>query len=245
MWSNVYFIRREAFLKALPARYIYPSREGQNNQLVLPIAYYCQYGYVNEPLLVKVFRPVSHGHFKRTFRQSVDRNDGILELITYTLKEMHMPPIDEEKALYFIRVKLTRANLVIGIRHSNEKIINKCLKFAREYDLTIFNKYFEIRNVMSKYVAVLKMPKKVFDWLMPFIGKKLSRFCGEEKFADIVKKFDADGIISGDLSNVAASLDKNMFYVFIVDDYKTLRSSLIDSGFKENADFLDGRNLLK
>lgn len=43
-------VRRDSIIKALPDLNIYESREGQNWQLMLPLAYTCKHGYLDEVL---------------------------------------------------------------------------------------------------------------------------------------------------------------------------------------------------
>lgn len=59
-WAGSYMIRCDALFAFYPERNIYPSRFGQNMQLLLPVAYKRQFGYIDEPLMVYVIHENSH-----------------------------------------------------------------------------------------------------------------------------------------------------------------------------------------
>lgn len=65
VFPNVWLVRREVFFKAHPTKKIYSSRQGQNWQMILPLAYNFKCGYINEPLVYYVFRKDSHSHNKK------------------------------------------------------------------------------------------------------------------------------------------------------------------------------------
>lgn len=53
-WAGSYMIRTDELFKFYPERNIYPSRFGQNMQILLPVAYKNKFGYIDEPLMVYV-----------------------------------------------------------------------------------------------------------------------------------------------------------------------------------------------
>lgn len=59
---GLYMVRSKLLFKALRGRHIYPSRVGQNFQLLLPITYQFKLEYIDEVLFFYRVRPDSHSH---------------------------------------------------------------------------------------------------------------------------------------------------------------------------------------
>lgn len=53
-WAGSYMVRTELLFDFYPKRNIYPSRFGQNMQIILPVAYHREFGLIDEPLMVYV-----------------------------------------------------------------------------------------------------------------------------------------------------------------------------------------------
>jgi glycosyltransferase involved in cell wall biosynthesis len=68
---GAYMIRAEDFLKANPSKYIYPSRGGQNIQMLLPNFYHRGIYVLNKPVYNYVVYPNSHSHIKRNKEQMI------------------------------------------------------------------------------------------------------------------------------------------------------------------------------
>lgn len=91
------FVRAASLKKAIPDLTIYESREGQNWQLMLPLAYSCEYGYLKEVLFKYVVRGSSHSHQERMFWQEFSRRGNFYPLIANTIdKIVGMPPEEKE-----------------------------------------------------------------------------------------------------------------------------------------------------
>ena len=150
-FPNIYLAKRESFFKVHPTKKIYPSRQGQNWQLLLPLAYSCKYGYINEPLCFYVVRKDSHFHSPRTLRQEVERNLEFIELLNYTIKQLNTP--NEKELLNFIWAKFMHKNLILGINYGSSKLINDCCRKANEKKLDIFGvDNFDIKLLLEKYI---------------------------------------------------------------------------------------------
>lgn len=51
-WAGTYMVRTDILFDFYPNRNIFPSRFGQNMQIILPVAYKRKFGYIDEPLMV-------------------------------------------------------------------------------------------------------------------------------------------------------------------------------------------------
>lgn len=108
--------RRQAILSSIPSLHIYEGRQGQNWQLMLPLAYCCKYGLIEEPLFKYVVHDDSHSHVKRTYEEMIQRADQFEELIRTTISSI--PNIcDEQKWLMLVREKYSRMKFQYAMIH--------------------------------------------------------------------------------------------------------------------------------
>lgn len=90
-------VRSDSFRRALPELTIFESREGQNWQLMLPLAYSCRCGYLEEVLFRCVSHSDSHSRRTRTFEREFNRRGNFYPLIANTIdKIVGMPPEEKE-----------------------------------------------------------------------------------------------------------------------------------------------------
>ena len=61
-WAGTYMLRTEVLFATYPDRNIFPSRLGQNFQLLLPVSYKRKFGYIDEPLMDYYLYDDSHSH---------------------------------------------------------------------------------------------------------------------------------------------------------------------------------------
>ena len=122
----------------------------QNFQLLLPLAYKYKHGYVNEPLVYYVIRKNSHFHTSRTLKQEAERNLGLIDIFTETLKLLKAP--NEQKLLNFVWARFMHRNLMLGINHGNANLILDCCEKAQERQLNIFNKVGLFINLSSIFI---------------------------------------------------------------------------------------------
>ena len=90
--GGCFMIRMSAFLDSNPNRYIYPTRRGQNWQILLPILYKYKCGYIDEPLFNYFLNKGSlSDSTKETPKESIKKYEMYEELILDTLYHMDMP----------------------------------------------------------------------------------------------------------------------------------------------------------
>lgn len=118
-------IRMELFDKINPTRYIYQSREGQNWQLLLPMFYFYESGYIDEPLYYVVAQKES------TSRVS-DPQKRIIQLIEYQRIIIN--------SLYFLEknekehyIELTQNRYAYKLFYCAEFVDYKVMKDAYKY----------------------------------------------------------------------------------------------------------------
>lgn len=89
-------VRSKILKGAIPSLHIYESREGQNWQLMLPLAYEYKYGYIEEPLFKYVIHGDSHSHTKMSYERAIQRLDNFDVLLKETINGISSMPIVEK-----------------------------------------------------------------------------------------------------------------------------------------------------
>lgn len=80
--------KTSSFQNAVPDMNIFESREGQNWQLMLPLAYSCKYGYLDEILFKYVIHSDSHSHTRRTYKRENERRVNFYALQVNTINKI-------------------------------------------------------------------------------------------------------------------------------------------------------------
>lgn len=110
-------VRAAVLLQAIPSRHIFESKQGQNWQLMLPIAYTARCGYLDEVLFKCVEHPDSHSRMYRNYDAQVRRQQGFEELLTYTVNQIsQMSQEDKAEWCTKIAIKHTRNRLQLAYR---------------------------------------------------------------------------------------------------------------------------------
>lgn len=113
-WSGSYMIRSDIWIKRCPDREIYPSRAGQNMQMILPAVYKEKAGYIDEPLMRYLMQEQSLSHFKKDVK-------GVKNFLTiYQYQDIYENVIgnicdDSEKEMLLKRVAASAARTRFGI----------------------------------------------------------------------------------------------------------------------------------
>lgn len=106
-----YMVRGTAFLGVNPKRILYHGREGQNNQLLLPVLYRYKCLYLHEPLGYIVSRSNSITYTEKTPEELQTNYTNILKIIEETLKQMNLSPYQIEKYLNMSYISKVLAEL--------------------------------------------------------------------------------------------------------------------------------------
>jgi glycosyltransferase involved in cell wall biosynthesis len=124
-----YMIRTNIFLEANPSRYIYPSRGGQNFQILLPVLHRSKCGYINEPLHNYVIRNDSHSRQIYSFKDTIDRCNIHEDILLNTIKSID--GIDVSKYENLITAKHHRERFKIACNYRNKTEAKRYLLICR------------------------------------------------------------------------------------------------------------------
>lgn len=110
-----FMIRMSAFDSANPDRYIYPTRRGQDWQMLLPVLYKYPCGYIDEKLFEYVVHSGSlSSSVGETFEKKIVKQRMFCEIIENTIKHMEIPDADlylRKIRIYYLRTYITTAFL--------------------------------------------------------------------------------------------------------------------------------------
>lgn len=149
-WSGTYMIRASVWLNRCPDRTIYPSRYGQNMQMLLPAVYQQKIGFLDEPLMRYLVQENSLSHFS-------DDKSGLKNFqATYRYQDIYEHVLssictesDKESMLRRIRVSSANTRFGISAKARNRdlmKIAVKELKDDGAYTLNARISYYSLWN---------------------------------------------------------------------------------------------------
>ena len=138
-------VRRECILEAFPQLSIYESKEGQNWQMMLPLAYLYKTGYIDEELLKCVSHFDSHSRQNRRLEDWLKREQEFIVSCSETVK--NIPKMsDSEKENYIKKIR---------VFHNRNK-----LDIATEY--LSFKYYIQIKSMLIEDGYKLSFKEKIY-----------------------------------------------------------------------------------
>lgn len=103
-WAGSYMIRTDKLFDFYPDREIYPSRFGQNMQLLLPVSYKNKFGFIDEPLMIYYLQSNSLSQAV-TVEEQLKKDDrnfyGYYDIYMHMLE---MIVHDEEEYAYYLNI---------------------------------------------------------------------------------------------------------------------------------------------
>lgn len=160
-FSGAWMIRTKDFLKINPDRnIIIITGEGQNWQLLLPMAWNYDMGKINHYLYTCVIYKDSHSHKKETYEKFLYRINNIINGINEILKDINM-----EKSIYEYyksciadRFSLMKLNMAIDYlnKEDSKKIYDELSMNNVEISLKIKIKYYLNQYGIYRYIKNIK-----------------------------------------------------------------------------------------
>ena len=182
-----YLARTEALFTALGGRRIVESPAGQNYQLLLPLAYCYQCGFINEPLVAYVAREGSHSNSFTSFEAQIERIHEFEELLHKVIRTI--PMTEEEYELYgrYIDTKFLPRRFVLCSEFNEIQGMNKAKRqldqlqgrsFAREVIALLCR--LHLGGVLPKIAPVFGKAKRAFTRINSILKRKQNRTLKKE-----------------------------------------------------------------
>ena len=128
-----YMVRTSDFLKINPEREIYPSRHGQNLQILLPMLYHYKRGFIAQPVYNYLLFPNSMSREKLSAEKRLEQLEAYHTIQQETLRRITFK--DESE--------LEKYNRIVTYEHGSDLLI-----YARDYKLKAYAK--QAKELMIK-----------------------------------------------------------------------------------------------
>lgn len=151
---GLFIARTSAFLASNPNRDIDESRIGQNLQMLLPLAYQFQCGYLKEDLFSYVIRDDSHSHDQITTEVFINRSLEYKKLLLETLNRINMN--DREYYIDKVEETVIRNQFNAGYAFKDTALLKK------KYNELKATKYLTKRDTFVYYAYKFKVIKLAF-----------------------------------------------------------------------------------
>lgn len=230
--DGLYMVRTEAFLRALPMEKIYPSRAGQNFQLLLPVTYLYKVFYIEDPLFCYVERKESHSHGFKSIGDWKKRLDEINDVKLNVLNEMKY--LFSSGYLEFVKSQLEILDLFYRI--------NRIL----DYDYDIREDEY-IKNTMIKlHQCMFRRNKEQKYWIWGLCDKNKRLASYFYKYLGISIEGFIDSDIQKQKNNGALEPEKidgsKMYIIIFLEHHQDIADMLSLHGLKENENFIYPKN---
>lgn len=136
-WAGSYMVRTELLFSFYQDRVIYPSRFGQNLQILLPVVYKRRCGFIDEPLMEYIRQEESLSSAAlngASLSKEILNADGYLDIRRHLLKEIVTDQVSQEILLKQIYAEHCRRKMQIALAHKS-----KCL---------LVESYMELKNTI-------------------------------------------------------------------------------------------------
>ena len=125
-WAGTYMIRTELLFDFYPDKNIYPSRFGQNMQIMLPVAYKRKFGFIDEPLMVYELHEDSHSQAATAdeqFQREEDNQLGYRDIYLHMLDLILKDPDEHMKYLNAFEASFHRCGLLRAIEYNKPDLV--------------------------------------------------------------------------------------------------------------------------
>ena len=142
--GGCFMVRMTSFLKANPDRYIYPTRRGQNWQMLLPLLYEFKCGYIDEPLFYYLLRNGSLSDISNeTYDDRIRKYELYEELIIDTVNHMHITESEKKSYIEQVQCHYIKEKISHAFFKNNRKEVQKYYKKLKELGVSDKNSYIK------------------------------------------------------------------------------------------------------
>ena len=154
-WPGTYMLRSANWLKRCPDREIYPSRAGQNMQMLLPTIYHGKCGYIDQPLMRYLVQENSLSHF------SNDQNGQKAFSMIYCFQDIYEHVIEavcddgeRDGLLLAIRISSVRTRMGIALKYKNQELVKKAMNELNALDAVSLNDKIQFYDLTHPTLGV-------------------------------------------------------------------------------------------
>lgn len=163
-WAGSYMIRTDALFSFYPDRNIYPSRFGQNMQILLPVAYSRKFGYIDEPLMAYVLHEDSHSQARspeEQYQKDEANQQGYRDIYLHMLDMILKDPTEHQKYRNIFDASYYRCAMLRAQKyHKQSQLEESYRKLVRTGHVTLNDRICYYSSRKSPLVIPLKIVRK-------------------------------------------------------------------------------------
>lgn len=145
-----YMVRSEEFLKINPKRDINENRVGQNWQMLLPMAYYSKYAYINEFLYDYLVRVSSHSRQEKSKDKILEKYNNHKLLLINIINDMNIK--EKEEYLNIIEDMTLKRRLNLAYQFNDRELFDENYRLLKNNNL--LNPRFRLMKLSMDYKLV-------------------------------------------------------------------------------------------
>lgn len=174
-WAGTYMVRTKDLFAFYPNREIYPSRYGQNLQIIMPVAYKRKFGYIDEPLMEYIIQPESLSKsIIRDFEKEEQNAVGYQDIYTHMIDLIVKDQAEHDKYMKITYSCYYRNALLRAISFNKYDRINELYKNLASTGLLTLDDRIIFYSIKCRPISfVLRCVRKVVN--MIFRGRKNER----------------------------------------------------------------------
>lgn len=164
-WAGSYMIRTDVLFECYPDRNIYPSRFGQNMQILLPVSYGRKFGYIDEPLMVYVLHEDSHSQARspeEQYQKDEANQQGYRDIYLYMLDSILKDPVEHQKYRDIFDASYYRCAMLRAEKYQKQAQLEESYHaLAATGYATLNDRICYYSAVRSPYAFFLKVLRKI------------------------------------------------------------------------------------
>ena len=165
-WAGSYMVRTSALFSFYPNREIFTSRYGQNLQLLLPVVYQSQAGFIDQPLMNYIQQENSLSQIadnpEKEKAKKLDNAQGYRQIREYMLKQIVYEPEKFARFDAMISAGYWRSLMMLGIEYDDRALLKNAkshLKETTEFNIqdriTYYKKIFPPMSIFWRVINKL------------------------------------------------------------------------------------------
>lgn len=170
-WAGSYMIRTDILFECYPDRNIYPSRFGQNMQILLPVAYKRKFGYIDEPLMAYILHEDSHSQARspeEQYRKDEANQQGYRDIYLHMIDMILKDPEEHRKYRNIFDASYYRCAMLRAVKYHKQE------QLKESYRALVTTGYATLNDRICYYSAVgspLVFALKILRRLKSFTGR--------------------------------------------------------------------------
>lgn len=164
-WAGSYMVRTDALFAFYPDCNIYPSRYGQNMQIILPVAYKRKFGFIDEPLMAYVIHENSHSQAaspEEQYQKDEKNQQGYRDIYLHMIEAIVKDSEEYQKYRTAFDASYYRCAMLRAIKYSKqEQLVQSFCALKNTGLLTVNDRICYYHAIHSPLVYLFRGIRKI------------------------------------------------------------------------------------